>query len=123
MKYLLNQYSSQSSTQAEENELFDLLNISSEAEVGPLLVDILEQTEPMPDESRKKRLLEKILLPVITQEEVLTSVRRILPLWKIAVAASVILLLSFGTYFFFSNNPVKENENEIQYNLIGSYLF
>ena len=111
LKYLLNQYSSQSSTQCEENELFDLLNISSEAEVEPLQVDILEQTEPIPDESRKKRLLEKILLPLITEEEeVLPSVRRISSWWKIAVAASVILLLSFATYFFFNNNPVKQTE-------------
>lgn len=58
---LLNGYANKSLTQVEENELFDLLNNVSAAEVEPMLTAMLEQTEPMPDAERRERLLGKIL--------------------------------------------------------------
>jgi transmembrane sensor len=117
LRYLLNRYASQVSTEKEENELFDLLTITSDVELESLLFDILEDTEPQLDELRKEKLLSEIVrqLPYSDQgsqeNRIDTSkVRKVLSPWRIAVAASIVLVLGIGSYFLLPNKTTKQHD-------------
>ncbi len=112
---LLNRYANKTSSKEEENELFDLLNSVPEPDIEPALMELLERTEPMPDESRRQRLLKRILNPVLPKideggEWPPVRRERTFPLRRIAVAASIILAIGIGSYFIFFN---KGKQNEI----------
>lgn len=108
LRYLLNQYANQLSDQSEENELFELLNTVSQTEIEPMLIDILERTEPRPDEFRRQRILEKIDI-ALNRDIALVSpetakLQRMIYWKRVAVAASVILVIGMGSYFLFFNH-------------------
>ena len=57
---LLNGYAEKTLTKSVENELFELLDTTDEAEVEPLLMEILETSEPIADPVRRARLLDQV---------------------------------------------------------------
>jgi ferric-dicitrate binding protein FerR (iron transport regulator) len=113
LRYLLNRYADQVSTEKEENELFDLLTITADLELESLLFDILEHTEPQLDELRKEKLLSEILRQLPPSDQGMrenridpSKVRKISP-WRIAVAASIVLTLGIGSYFLLLKKTTK----------------
>lgn len=115
LRYLLNRYANQVSTEKEENELFDLLTVTSDVKLESLLFDILEHTEPQLDELRKEKLLLEILRQLPNNDQggqenrIATSkVRKMFP-WRAAVAASIVLVLGIGSYFLLFNKTTKQH--------------
>ena len=110
LKALLNGYVNKTSSQEEENELFDLLNDANDFDVENLLNEILEQTEPRPNMARRERLLSKILVKETTPVRQLADTPASGGYWKRwAVAASIILAVGVGSYLLFFNKN-KQNE-------------
>ena len=95
---LLSRYISNSLSQNEENELFDLLNVANEGDVEELLLQLLESEEPLLNEERRQRILANVFsTPVSKQAPIPFIKRRIGRRW--AVAASIALLLGAGYWF------------------------
>ena len=117
---LLNRYANGASTQVEENELFDLLNNNPEQDIEPVLIEILENTEPVVDMQRRKRILSEILRQTqdvnsIQQDRKIPGQvqndKQVVRLWrKLAVAASILLVVGLGSYFLFFNKSGKQTE-------------
>jgi transmembrane sensor len=116
LRYLLNQYANQVSTEEEENELFELLTITSDGELEPLLFDILEHTEPQLDELRKEKVLAEILRQLPDSdysrqedESDTRKLRKMFP-WRAAAAAAIVLMLGIGGYFLLFHKTTKQHD-------------
>ncbi|THU35856.1 DUF4974 domain-containing protein [Niastella caeni] len=118
---LLEKYSRKETTIAEENELLAIVNQAGRNNsVQNELAKIFEETEPMPlPEGTRKEILAKIFTPAIPDEAGFNSassepeqapVSRMFPVWKVAIAATVMLMLGAGSYFLFFAKAGKKAE-------------
>jgi transmembrane sensor len=113
LQYLLHQYAGGNCSRVEETELFSLLNNAESNEAAFVLTEILEQTSPMPDKERRERLLKNIFNPLLQKSSGGPSKPgkiRTFTWQRIAVAATVILMISALSYFFLGVNTVKNND-------------
>ncbi|MBS1946281.1 MAG: FecR domain-containing protein [Bacteroidetes bacterium] len=111
LQYLLNQYANSKSSYAEETELFMLLNNTNNDKAESVLMEILEQTAPMPDENRRKKLLEKVFghsLSAANKSGAKLRKMKPFPWRRITAAASVILMIGAASYFLFFNRTAKK---------------
>lgn len=101
---LLNGYAEKTLTQSGENELFELLDTTDEAEVEPLLTEILETSEPIADPARRARLLDQVFkgAPVRQLPKRSTGGLR-----KWMVAASIILVAGVAVLLYVNRNSNK----------------
>jgi len=109
-QYLFQQYLNKQATPAEERELFNwALTPANENAVNTLLQQYWQHVTPEEDLSPEKAnaMLNEIMNPARGK---LVPMRSVLRWRSIAVAASVILLLSAGAYLLFFNKKVKNVE-------------
>jgi len=114
LKYLLDQFATNSLTEAEFDELFGLIRQGeNEEEIKSLLAaDLDAQKSEGYDRlywAKKFRSLTLNPSPSEWNFEK-TPVPRIFPWWRVAVAASIILMLGISSYFFFKKS---DNQTEI----------
>jgi transmembrane sensor len=105
-------YSSKVSSTTEEGELFELLNNTTETEIEPLLTNILENTEPSYDYTRRERILASVLQYTKEEESgerLVVSMKPRVQLWKrIAVAASIIGAIAFAGYWMMNKQTTDD---------------
>jgi len=123
ISYLLKRYANSESTEEEEKELFRLLEQpSSEAETKATLVSLIEDTNNFqPDEQRKNRIMSTLFGRLVTGRPKGASGNRVVQLERLAIAASVVLLISVGLFLFWhrsglemQQNPIALKENDLQ---------
>lgn len=123
IRYLLKRYANSEATEEEEKELFRLLGqSSSEAEIKETLLSLIEDTTDFqPDEQRKERILSTVFGRLMTAKPRAASGNRVVQLERLAIAASVVLMISVGIFLFWhrsgldtQQNPVALKENDLQ---------
>ena len=113
INYLLSQYLDDKATISERDELAAMLN---EPETIPVLTDrlqaMIDTSQHLHQWSSDKldQMLQNVLSSDKTGEEIaITPVRRMF--WKrIAVAASILLVIGLSSYFLFFNKPANQTE-------------
>ena len=120
---MLKRYANSESTEEEEKELFRLLEqSSSEAETKATLISLIEDTNDFQrDEQRKNRIMSTVFGRVVTDRSKEATRSRVVRLERLAIAASVVLLMSVGIFLFWhlsdletQQNPVAFKENDLQ---------
>ena len=116
---LLSRYISNSLSQNEEDELFDLLSVANEGDVEELLLQLLESTEPLLNAERRQRILANVFsTPVSKQAPIPFIKRRIWRRW--AAAASIVLLLGAGYWFLFRGSEKTQDDPSSDSGLVES---
>src|SRR5258706_7965757 len=113
LKYLLDQFAVNALTEREFAELFKLIGQDeNEEEVKAVLAADLDAQ--MPGSYDRTYWAEKFrslnLNPSLKKDIEDTKVRRLFPWRRVAVAASILLVIGLGSYFMFFNKTAKLNE-------------
>lgn len=101
---LLEKYSRKETTIAEENELFEIVNQAHDNDIQNELAEIFEEIEPVSlPAGIKEKILANIFDGEATGSHAVPPVKkyRVFSIWKVAIAASVILMLGACMYFLF----------------------
>ncbi|MBX2914491.1 MAG: FecR family protein [Cyclobacteriaceae bacterium] len=100
IQYLLRRYANSESSEDEEKELFSLLEQPNyESEIKTSLAELIEATDNFEiDPRRKGRIIEKVFGYTEPNLQSPPPKRRVFQLNQFAVAASVALLISFGSF-------------------------
>ena len=110
LKYLLEQYAANQSTEDEVKEFFTFINKSDDDESVRLLLSQLVESTDIPltyDMERWDKVLQKALKPV--SPEVITMYpKKSFNLARVAAAAIIIVLLSVGGYLYVKQSPQKQ---------------
>ncbi|MFC0517057.1 FecR family protein [Mucilaginibacter angelicae] len=104
LDYLFNGYYNGTATQAELDELFQIINSSAtDAELASLIYqawDNLDDNGPLFDRSKSEGMLNEILRTNTAQPVPVPAKRNSLPWRRLGVAASFLLLVGFGAYIY-----------------------
>lgn len=104
LDYLFNSYYNGTATQAERDELFEIINSSAtDAELAALIHhawDSLDDQGPLFDRSKSEDMLTRILRTNTEQTAQLPIKNNNLPWRKLGVAASLLFLVGFGAYIY-----------------------
>ncbi|MBY0434797.1 MAG: FecR domain-containing protein, partial [Cyclobacteriaceae bacterium] len=117
IRVLLTRYANSESTEEEEKELFRLLEQpSSEAETKATLVSLIEDTNDFQrDEQRKNRIMSTVFGRMVTDRPKEASRNRVVRLERLAIAASVVLLISVGIFLFWHRSVLESPLNQVAF--------
>lgn len=113
---MLKRYANSESTEEEEKELFRLLEQpSSEAETKATLVSLIEDTNDFqPDEQRKNRIMSTVFGRLAKgRKPKEASGIRVVQLERLAIAASVILMISVGIFLVWHRSGLETQQNQV----------
>jgi len=103
LNYLFNKYYNGTATEAERDELFEIIDSSAtDAELASLIHqawDNLDDDGPLFDKSKSDEMLAQILR-TNTEPAVVAPAKNNLPWRKLGVAASLLFLVGFGAYIY-----------------------
>src|SRR5437762_10039446 len=115
LKDLLDKYVMENITEDENRELFRMLAMPEQQSILEAYLDeyfISADTEEINTPQLRDSIQRKLMLAITRQAPVINMqpTKKIFTIRRIAVAASIILVIGIGSYFLFFNKPTKQNE-------------